>query len=649
MKRILLLLCLSAIADVQLQATNYYLSNNGKDSNSGKSISKPWQNISKLNGLMLKPGDSVLFKRGDTFRGEFAIRNSGTKSKPIVISAYGKGDIPVISGAELLTNGVKAGKEMLTFTCTNNASYLFANGEMKTAARYPNHGYLTMGRGIRSDGFETNKVLPDSLFTGATIRMRTIDWTFENRIIQECLDGKVKFSIPAIARLRAGYGYYLENKVSFLDTIGEWVQSHGKILLKVDGSISEPLEIEVSVRKTAISIEPMATNLVINGLQIEKFYENGIFLKKGASNITLKDNVIKQIGVTGVKIDTLVNNVLVENNNLSDIFGRGIHGIRVYNCLITKNIVKRIGMLPGHGICGVNGMIAIVLENDEGNHKISNSHDNVISYNRIDQNGYAGIRMDGSKSICEGNIVTNNSLLLNDAGGIYCWGKVKGRTFSNIIRDNLVSVSKGNNEATPNNPFIANGIYVDNQCTDITVENNTVIGSTSTGILINDISPKNHILGNTVYGCKSGIGFSEWANKDSLYGCNTERNLVICNASDQHCIDLTTWLGPDLKASTFKENTYVNSPNGLDIMKRTIPEKGIRRCDEFSLGGWQKVLGFDMGSKSVRLNKLQFLYNDTFEPREVVLGSGNYFDIQGNKMENKVIIPAGKSILVSEK
>lgn len=79
----------------------YYVASNGDDLNPG-SIELPWRTIGKVNQEManIKPGDSVLFKRGDEWllnkdgeAGLLAITSSG-----IIFGAYGDGNLPVFNG-----------------------------------------------------------------------------------------------------------------------------------------------------------------------------------------------------------------------------------------------------------------------------------------------------------------------------------------------------------------------------------------------------------------------------------------------------------------------------------------------------------------------------------------------------------------------
>ena len=75
----------------------YYIASSGSDSNKGTSESSPWKSISKVNGFNFKPGDRVLFRRGDSWNTELRPNTNGASGKLITFSAYGSGKKPVIS------------------------------------------------------------------------------------------------------------------------------------------------------------------------------------------------------------------------------------------------------------------------------------------------------------------------------------------------------------------------------------------------------------------------------------------------------------------------------------------------------------------------------------------------------------------------
>src|SRR5262245_29877485 len=72
--------------------TAYYISPAGHDNNPG-TLDKPWRTISKINNVIFKPGDSILFSGGSTFTGTLYLDKNdvGTSAAPIKIGSYGTG------------------------------------------------------------------------------------------------------------------------------------------------------------------------------------------------------------------------------------------------------------------------------------------------------------------------------------------------------------------------------------------------------------------------------------------------------------------------------------------------------------------------------------------------------------------------------
>lgn len=86
------LICIS----LQVKATNYYVDPSSTSSTANGSINAPWKSISALNAnaSLLLPGDSVFFKKGQTYSGRLSINKSGTATSPIVYTNYGTGELP---------------------------------------------------------------------------------------------------------------------------------------------------------------------------------------------------------------------------------------------------------------------------------------------------------------------------------------------------------------------------------------------------------------------------------------------------------------------------------------------------------------------------------------------------------------------------
>ncbi|MCP2165038.1 choice-of-anchor Q domain-containing protein [Goodfellowiella coeruleoviolacea] len=82
-----------------LAARTYYVDQSaGNDSAAGTSTGTAWKSLTKVASADLKPGDSVLFKRGQSWTGQLNLTRSGTESARITVGAYGSGARPVIKG-----------------------------------------------------------------------------------------------------------------------------------------------------------------------------------------------------------------------------------------------------------------------------------------------------------------------------------------------------------------------------------------------------------------------------------------------------------------------------------------------------------------------------------------------------------------------
>ncbi len=94
---LVLLLLMLSVAD--LSATQYYVSPQGDDANSGTSTASPFKSLDKVNSLTLQPGDIVSLEGGATFIGHLLIEQSGMMASRIVFNTYGAGKAVIKSDA----------------------------------------------------------------------------------------------------------------------------------------------------------------------------------------------------------------------------------------------------------------------------------------------------------------------------------------------------------------------------------------------------------------------------------------------------------------------------------------------------------------------------------------------------------------------
>jgi len=89
-------------ADGELQSetsrTFYVDSTSGQDSNGGRRADAAWRGLDRVNSADLKPGDTVRFKCGGTWRGSI-LPSSGNENAPVTYTTYGDGPKPLILGS----------------------------------------------------------------------------------------------------------------------------------------------------------------------------------------------------------------------------------------------------------------------------------------------------------------------------------------------------------------------------------------------------------------------------------------------------------------------------------------------------------------------------------------------------------------------
>ena len=90
---------------LQAQTAYYIDAMEGSDTNSGQTPQTAWRSFSPCNTHIFQAGDSLLFKRGGSWTGNLRPQGSGTIDHPIVISAYGIGDRPVLDAAGKIAAG----------------------------------------------------------------------------------------------------------------------------------------------------------------------------------------------------------------------------------------------------------------------------------------------------------------------------------------------------------------------------------------------------------------------------------------------------------------------------------------------------------------------------------------------------------------
>ncbi|MBE9561917.1 MAG: hypothetical protein IMF12_03495, partial [Proteobacteria bacterium] len=222
-----------------VHSATYYISGlTGNDANDGNSEATAWQTIDKLSNTKLEDNSSVLFKRGETFRGAVSTK---AYPKEIRYDAYGTGANPIIAGSVQITNWQPFDKNIYVADVSsfitedkkgneNTIEHLFVNSELMTIARYPNvnspadKNWLKVGATAGTDSFTDPQLIaynkPKNYWKDATLRIRTYSWYYKVFPITGYDNGKI--TAKGLGKQLPEWGYFLDGKLEELDYPGEW-------------------------------------------------------------------------------------------------------------------------------------------------------------------------------------------------------------------------------------------------------------------------------------------------------------------------------------------------------------------------------------------------------------------------------------------
>lgn len=481
-----------------LKAQNYYISSSASSQGNGTIIS-PWNSFAPLHALLASSAsiDTLFLKRGDVFRDQITV----SLASNFVITAYGAGPMPIISGADPVQTWKFTGAYWEA-DFTKPVFNFFANDKEQIIARFPdeNAPFLTV------DGGSTNSVLKDaglsaistSVLNKSQVCVHTAQWCWEKSPIASSTSNSITYLHPTLRVPTANYGYFLYDHISYLTTAKEWKYDATAQKIYFLPSAGDPnnLLCEASVRPYGILLNPGVTNVKISHIAFEKQSESGIaILNSSNQNILIDSCHFARQYKYG--IDQQGKYVEVANSYFREIDGLAIYlNGNCSNAEIHHNVFRNNGGFRNSGI----GQ-EINLSSIKGAF-VDSCH---IHHNDIDSAGYCGISMDGRWNIIERNIVKNAMLLNNDGAALKSFGAASQY---NIFRNNFISKSDGNTAGTPNGSFITPAIYFDFSTNNCTIQENTIYDQTKKGIFLNSGTYANSVIGNVVYGGKYLLDFN---------------------------------------------------------------------------------------------------------------------------------------------
>ncbi len=597
------------------RATDYYVSSSqGSDDNSGTSTTAPWQSLDKVNATSFQPGDNILFKRGDSWTGTITVSSSGTEGNPITYGAYGTGDKPKIYGSEVITGWEHYKGNIWKAHCDKEINQLFLNDERMKAARWPNEGYATISE-VKDDKTFVCDELDGSIdYEGAIWTGRVNHWAMPTVDAKASNGQSVTLTESPQYGLGIDYGFFLCNKLDFLDEPGEWYYENNDVYFWTpNGDSPNNYTMKGSVYEIGIYIEYKRQDIAIQNFELLHCSSAGI-KSFFSTNISIMNNSVYNVELYGIQVTG------GENNDISDNYvnGSNCKGISIgsSNSIISDNTIQNSALFDNLGLKGTGSSCA-------GQGISLGGQNNKIRYNRIINCGDDGISFCGAGHIFEYNFINNVSLMKDDGGGIYGWGSAEDYyTTGTIVRYNIIMNVEGNTEGLPSNtsPF-AYGVYCDNGNNSWTIEGNSFYNIAQSAITF---SGNNHLIQkNTLLGCFCGLKSARENKPD----CKYLNNIVACNKVWSRVIT-ERYVSLDKFPFTYDYNTYV-SPYRTKVFAR-----GTGWLTEFSYSfeEWQNMGGQDLHST---INTVPFeegedyklFYNDSKLNKTFDLGTTIYKDI----------------------
>lgn len=553
----------------------------------------PFQTLVKINSLTLQPGDQVLFRRGDTFRGTLQIRQSGTSGQPIVIDAYGSGNRPVLAASLPISNWSNIGGNVWQADASvlgNQVTGVYRNGAILPLGRYPNldapnRGYLTIQSHNGHTQLTGKETLPTN-FVGGEVVDRPVQWIVNRSAITQQSGNTLTVSHPNSYDFSDTWGYFIQNHPATLDQAGEWYYNPGNKTLRLY-SVDNPNGQAITATAFAYGISLSGvSNVTVRNLIVTQTINTGVLIENGSA-ITLMGNDITSSGEDGLIARGSGNTILIENNLIEDVNNNGLSATGYQNFVFRGNTLRRVGLTPGRGKDGDGTYTGFNTVNTD---RVT------IENNVVDQMGYNGISF-GTSTTVQRNRISNFCLTKSDGGGLYVWNGNRQAMNNVRILSNIVFNGTGAPEGTPGGAYSgANGIFLDDCTTGIEVRDNTVFNCHGLGFFLHGAITA-QFINNTSF----NNGEAQFALNSRNGGCSPRDNLIqgnilVSRTADQlvtkyesHLDDLTSY-------GQFTNNVYAR-PFNDEFKIRAVynPGSGVTGAD-LSLAEWQSRYGKDAGS-----------------------------------------------------
>eukprot|EP01116_Phalansterium_solitarium_P024154 TRINITY_DN8766_c0_g1_i1.p1 TRINITY_DN8766_c0_g1~~TRINITY_DN8766_c0_g1_i1.p1 ORF type:complete len:598 (-),score=60.23 TRINITY_DN8766_c0_g1_i1:799-2592(-) len=591
-----LIFCLAVVG-----AADFHLATVGNDVNDGLTLNSPWQTLVRLNAALsaglIRSGDRVLFRSGDSFAGQIALGRGfanltfATYAGPRPARILGSIEINALQQCERV-----ATPPFETWRClldsALNVSQVFVNGRPLFPARHPNSVDRRTTFAIvqqlpsASEFVFAKQALPEPCtnLSGANFHARPVEWAFKHGRIADYRPGYVRL-FDALGELKVekgpGFGFYVDDmrQRCLLDAPDEFVFFDGKL----EFLLGEPLSscsVHVTLFDNGLLASASGTsNVTVRNLRFENQVADGISFLADAKQITIESCEFYRQGGAAVTFRRDASNLMFANNTVESVGSRGVYIGKGSDVTVANNTIRNVGWYAGYGQDAAT-MAGLTL----------GGTDRALVYNNTILNtGGNGIIANGRFNRIVNNHVGHAMMYLSDGGLVYMSGS-NGDYYNNTVSGNLLhdshgSLAGGRGTGTPGCP----GVYLDRGCSGNAIANNSVSNVPLDGIKLSTETSNNVVSYNVISNAsRSGVAFTQDTVPVTIVG-NVVANNVFFNTTN--AVYVTPKVANSFGYARFFNNTFSGAQTitflqgGSRISSAQWSALyGYREDDAFSLG-----------------------------------------------------------------
>lgn len=587
----------------RLEAKTYYISSaSGSDSYSStqaQSASTPWKSIAKLNSVFgsFSAGDSVLFKRGETFYGTLTPIVSG-----VIFSAYGTGAKPILSGLTAITSWTSLGANLWKSSAISSSKapcVLTINGVAVPYGRFPNSGYNYFESHSGTTSITDNQLSGTPSFTGGELVLRVNGYELNRYPISGHSGSTITYTGNKETLKGDNYGYFIQNHIAALDVQNEWCYDISSKTIIIY-STSAPTNIKVSTLENVCNISGV-NSLVFKNIAFEGGNSNTININNSANDI-IDGCDISNSGVSAIS-GAKTSSAIFQNCTIYNSYDNGfdLDDANNSNIIIRSNRITKSGAVAGMGLSGSGSVMNGVGISGSGH---------TIEYNTIDSSGYSGIIFKrGSNNTIKNNVINTYCFVKHDGGGIYTWNNditpvtyTNNKLIGNIIL-NGIGAPEGTSDLTN---YDVDGIMMDDNAGNVTILDNTVSQVAGSGLYIHNNFNMN-VQRNTLYNNgREQLNFTHnlaYINgtlspyTTPLRNITFKNNILFSKTADQTVFDQYS-IRNDLDSTGVTDSNYYARPIDENwIFKTSKNVGGVTIQDSYDLDSWKAAFKKDAASK----------------------------------------------------